>query len=241
VSGLDARRDHAERRRPADGVVWLEHNAVRLALHPVATGQPGASAVAPLLLLHGLGESAAARHPATAAWPGAVWALDFTGHGRSTVPQGGGYTAEVLMGDADLALAHLGPCTVLGRGLGAYVALLIAGARPHLVRGAVLCDGPGMAGGGVGPTSSAVLTIDDTHARPLEAPDPWALLELSRDVRPPDYATAFARQATQLSSFGYPFAVCARWRPPWLEAVANEPGVLDMTVEEALAFYELGS
>ena len=64
-------------------------------------------------------------------WPGPVWALDFTGHGASTVPRGGGYTAEVLMADADAALAHLGPATVLGRGLGAYVALLLAGARPR--------------------------------------------------------------------------------------------------------------
>lgn len=223
-----------------DGIVWLHHNVVRLALHPVAPGQRDTSA-APLLLLHGLGESAAARHPAIAAWPGPVWALDFTGHGQSTVPYGGGYTAEVLMGDADLALAHLGPCTVLGRGLGAYVALLITGARPHLVQGAVLCDGPGITGGGIGPTSSAVLTIDDANISKVpQPPDPWALVELSRDVRPPDYATSFARQATQLSRLGYPIAVCARWRPPWLDAVANEPGVLDVALEEALAFYELG-
>ena len=52
------------------------------------------------------------------------------------------------------------------------------------------------------------------------APDPWALAELSRDVRPPDYATGFARQATQLSGLEWPVAVCARARPPWLEAVA---------------------
>ena len=52
------------------------------------------------------------------------------------------------MGDVDAALAHLGPSTVLGRGLGAYIALLIAGARPDLVRGAVLADGPGLVGGG---------------------------------------------------------------------------------------------
>ena len=52
------------------------------------------------------------------------------------------------MADADAALAHLGPATVYGRGLGAYVALLIAGARPDLVRGAVLDDGPGLVGGG---------------------------------------------------------------------------------------------
>ena len=91
------------------------------------------------------------------------------------------------MGDADIALAHLGPSTVVGRGLGAYVALLIAGARPHLVQGAVLCDGPGLAGGGIGPISSAVLTIDD-HAGEDGPPDPWALVELARDVRPADYA-----------------------------------------------------
>ena len=175
-------------------------------------------------------------HPATTSWPGPVWSLDFTGHGQSTVPRGGGYTAEVLMGDADIALAHLGPSTVLGRGLGAYVALLIAGARPHLVQGAVLCDGPGLAGGGIGPISSAVLTIDD-HAGEDGPPDPWALVELARDVRPADYATSFARQATQLSGLSWPVAVCARWRPPWLEAVAGEPGVLDVTVEEALAYF----
>ena len=129
-----------------------------------------------------------------------------------------------------------GRATVVGRGLGAYIALLIAGARPRLVRGAVLCDGPGLSGGGVGPISSAVLTIDE-HTGGDGAPDAWALLELARDVRPPDYATSFARQATQLSSLTSPLAVCARWRPPWLEAVAGEPGVLDVTVEEALAYY----
>ena len=105
-------------------IVYLRHHAVVLALHSVASQGGDAH---PLLVLHGLGESAERFHPAAHAWPGPVWALDFTGHGRSTVPAGGGYTAEVLMGDADIALAHLGPATVLGRGLGAYVALLIAG------------------------------------------------------------------------------------------------------------------
>jgi pimeloyl-ACP methyl ester carboxylesterase len=40
------------------------------------------------------------------------------------------------MADVDIALRHLGEATVLGRGLGGYVAFLIAGARPTLVRGA---------------------------------------------------------------------------------------------------------
>ena len=186
-------------------------------------------------MLHGLGESAERVHPAAHAWPGPVWALDFTGHGRSTVPAGGGYTAEVLMGDADIALAHLGPATVLGRGLGAYVALLIAGARPRLVRGAVLADGPGLAGGGVGPD---LLDRGDDRRGARATPDPWALLELSRDVRPPDYATGFAAAGDPAVGSRQPDRGRApRWRPPWLEAVANEFGAVDTTVEEALALY----
>jgi hypothetical protein len=78
------------------------------------------------------------------------------------------------------------------------------------------------------------LTVDDEDGH---RPDPWALAELSRDVRPPDYATTFARAALQLSGVAWPFAVCARWRPPWLEAVAAEPGVLDVGLDEAIAFY----
>jgi len=104
---------------------WLQHNLVRLALHQIADG-----AGRPLLLLHGLGEASPAELPVWARpWGGPVYALDFTGHGQSSVPKGGGYTAEVLMGDADIALAAIGPATVVGRGVGAYVALLIAGAR----------------------------------------------------------------------------------------------------------------
>ena len=60
-------------------------------------------------------------------WPGPVYALDFTGHGRSDVPAGGGYSAEILLADADHALAHLGTATVVGRGLGAYIALMLGG------------------------------------------------------------------------------------------------------------------
>lgn len=205
--------------------VTLRHNRIDLALHRLRGPAPGGGGAAdrPLLHLHGLGERSPESVPAhLAPWPGPVWALDFTGHGASTVPRGGGYYAELLMADADAALAHLGPATVYGRGLGAYVALLIAGARPDLVRGAVLDDGPGLAGGGVEPTTPFVLPV------PLEAsgpPDPYALLELSHDVRPPDYATTYARQAAMLSDLETPLAVVAVVRPPWLAAVAAEPGV----------------
>lgn len=183
--------------------------------------------------------STLARHAGAAdAWPGAILGLDFTGHGASTIPHGGGYTAEILMADADAALAHLGPATLLGRGLGAYVALLLAGARPERVRGAILCDGPGLAGGGPRPTTPSI----PWPAERLDggAPDPFALVDLARDVRPPDYATSFARQASQLSGLERPLSVCSLERPDWLRAVLDEPGVADTTLAEALAHYGNG-
>jgi len=208
----------------------LTHAKVRLALHELRNGTGRA-----LLWLHGLGErSPAAPAEVLNAWPGPIAALDFTGHGASSIPAGGGYTAEVLMGDADAALAHLGQVTLVGRGLGAYVALLLAGARPEAVRGAVLCDGPGLAGGGARPGSPQIVAPDRAAVPP---PDPFALAELARDVRPPEYATAFARQAAVLSGLTRPITICAVERAAWLRAVAEEPGVEESTIAEALALY----
>ena len=123
------------------------------------------------------------------------------------MPAGGGYTAEMLLADADIALAAAAvTATVVGRGLGAYVALMLAGRAAHQVRGAVLCDGPGLAGGGpTGPTSRA-----SSRSRPrAAAPDPYALFELSRDLRPPDYATLFVRLAVEHSGLDEPITVAA--------------------------------
>jgi len=211
--------------------ISLRHGKVTLALHelrPEATGNP-------LLLLHGRGLHAPRAVPErVASWPGPIYALDFTGHGASTLPRGGGYSVELLMADADAALAHLGSATLVGNGLGAYVALLLAGARPRDVRGAILCDGPGLAGGGSRPVTPTVV-------RPVEplasVPDPFALLELARDVRPPDYATSFVRQACHLSELDRPISVCAIERPDWLAAVVEEPGVLVTSLGEALSHY----
>jgi len=209
----------------------LRHGKIDLALHGLRTGPSGR----PLFLLHGRGMRSPDRVPdAVSTWPGPVWALDFTGHGASTVPAGGGYFVEILMADADHALAELGSATVLGRGLGAYVALLLAGARPNEVRGAILCDGPGLSGGGPRPVTPTVLVPKDPGPAP---PDPFALLELARDVRPPDYATSFVRQTTQLSDLERPISVCAAERPDWLAAVIEEPGVLVTPLAEALAHY----
>lgn len=219
-----------------DDLVWLTHVNVQLALHRLRAGEGR-----PLLLLHGLGECTPPELPrSVAAWPGPVWGLDLTGHGRSTVPSGGGYTAEVLMADVDHALAHLGPVTVLGRGLGAYVALLIAGARASLVRGAILTDGPGLAGGGPSPHSPFVVREAPTTipGEPTAtAPDPFALVELANDIRPPDYATTYVRQAVQFSGLDTPVAVTGVVRPPWLAGVVDEPGVAVSTLPDALARY----
>jgi pimeloyl-ACP methyl ester carboxylesterase len=209
------------------GPVMLRHNKVELALHPLREG-----AGRPLLVLHGLGEESPAEVPAPLeGWPGPVWALDFTGHGASSVPNGGGYTAEVLMGDADVALSHLGEAVLYGRGLGAYVALLLAGARPTLVKGAVLDDGPGLAGGGPEPDSPMLLRLGDDLPAP---PDPFALAELSQDVRPPDYAATFVRQAVHVGELDPCIAVAATVRPAWLAEVVEEYGVVEEPVEVGL-------
>jgi hypothetical protein len=62
-----------------------------------------------------------------------------------------------------------------------------------LVRGAVLLDGPGLAGGAIHATSNTEITSGGN--RTGTTPDPWALIELSRDARPPTYTTTFARLA----------------------------------------------
>ena len=207
----------------------LQHNKIQLALHRLRDGRG-----TPLLLLHGLGEASPSEPPPWAGqWPGPVAALDFTGHGQSTVPIGGGYSAEIMLADADVALAELGSATLVGRGLGAYVALMLAGARPQQVRGAILCDGPGLAGGAIGPTSQSFVTLaPSTHP-----PDPYALFELSRDLRPPDYAALFVRMAVESSGLEDPIAVAAVVRPPWLAGVVEEVGVVTCSIGDALAMY----
>jgi pimeloyl-ACP methyl ester carboxylesterase len=214
----------------APALTFLQHNRIRLALHTLRAGEGRA-----LLWLHGLGEHAPATLPLeAAAWPGPVYALDFTGHGASSIPTGGGYTCELLMADVDIALAHLGSATVVGRGVGGYIALLIAGGRPDSVRGAIVRDGPGLAGGGSAATSPIVPFVDTSQPSP---PDPYALVELATDVRPRDYASGFARQAAQFSGLSRPLAVCARERPGWLAAAMSELDIEPTSLAHALAWY----
>lgn len=222
----------------APSTVWLRHNKIDLALHLLRVVDDPSTR--PLLLLHGLGDTSPAAVPHwVEGWPGTVAALDFTGHGASTVPRSGGYTPELLMADADHALAHLTgddperKISVLGRGLGAYIALQLAGARATQVAGAILTDGPGLAGGPTGPSSQSFFALPPISG----APDPYALVELGRDLRPGDYALSFVRLANQGSGLATPIAVASSFRPKWLEAVADAPGVIEATIPEALAMF----
>lgn len=209
---------------------YLLHNHIWLALHQLKAGTGR-----PLLLLHGLGErSPSELPPEYADWPGPVHALDFTGHGMSTVPQGGGYTCELLMADADAALASLGEVTIVGRGLGAYIALLLAGARPAEVRGVILRDGSGLAGGGATDRSPYIPVVDTQQLSP---PDPFAIADLATDVRPPSYSTSYALLAEQESGLIRPVMVCAREHPEWLTAVINALSIETVKVSEALEEY----
>lgn len=209
---------------------YLRNGQLRLALHTLAEGEGR-----PLLLLHGLGEQSPSERPAwTSAWTGPVIALDFTGHGLSEVPISGGYMPESLMSDVDAVLADRGPCTIVGRGLGAWVGLLIAGARPALVEGVVLFDGGGIAGGGPQPPTPYMKVLDVADRA---VPDPYALAELSRDPRPPDYALDYVRFYMDESTIADPIVVSARIRPDWLVAVAAEIGVVELPLERAVASF----
>ncbi len=68
-------------------------------------------------------------------------------------------------------------------------------------------------------------------------PDPFVLQELSRDVRPADYATTFARAAVEHSDLEEPIAVAAIGRPPWLDAVVEALVLPPTTVGDAHAGY----
>ncbi len=206
---------------------FLLNGSLRLALHTLAEGEGR-----PLLLLHGLGEQSPRTRPAwTNSWSGPVLALDFTGHGESEVPVSGGYTPEGLMSDVDAVLAERGPVTIVGRGFGAWVGLLVAGARTSLVHGVVLFDGSGIVGGGPQPPTPCVNVLPASGS---VTPDPYALFELSRDPRPPDYALDYVRFVLEDSDIEHPIVVSARIRPDWLAAVAADIGVIELPLEQAI-------
>jgi pimeloyl-ACP methyl ester carboxylesterase len=194
-------------------MIPLRHGRVTLALHELRAGSGPA-----LLCLPPLLGSAAAFAGAAGAWPGPVYALDFAGHGRSGWLRGGGYTPELLAGDADVALARLGRAHLAGAGIGAYVALLVAGARPAHVPAALLLPGAGLEGGGALPDPErepSLASFEAPEATASASVDP-RVAQLARDVRPVDYAEAFAGRARRLLLLEDGSA-----RPPWWAAAAK--------------------
>ncbi len=181
-----------------------------------------------LLLLHALWGSNRDWSTDASPWPGPVFALDFSGHGESQWVKGGGYYPELFAADADAALSEIGACHLLGAGIGAYVALLLAGARPDDVRGAVLTAGRGLAGQGPVPDFDDMVRRSDgaleAFAAPRDAPtatDPMVAM-VETDVRPLDYACAFGRRARRivLAGSGEPAA--------WWKALREVPAVTEV-------------
>lgn len=207
--------------------------------HTVAAYEVKADAGPTLLWLHALGGSARDAQGAASHWPGRVLALDFLGHGESPRPVGGSYTAELFAGDADAVLAESGEAHLAGQGLGAYVALLLAGARPDRVPAALLLPGRGLDGGGAEPTWDQSHAELDAHVAEVVANNDLAetlpldpmLYTVETDLRPRDYARQYADAARRLLfADGEP-------RPPWWEAAHGaacaEPAPAD--VASALA------
>jgi pimeloyl-ACP methyl ester carboxylesterase len=180
----------------------LLHGRVPIELHTLKAGQGR-----PLLLLHALGENADGWPEPYLDWSsGPVFALDFAGHGNSGRLAGGAYYPEYFLADADLALAGFGEgCVLVGSGVGAYVALMLAGSRPESVLGALLQDGAGLHGVGSDPDSE--IKIEDitgfealvAEAAKAFAPgtDPY-VAQCAWDMRPIDYAKSFAEAARPL-------------------------------------------
>jgi pimeloyl-ACP methyl ester carboxylesterase len=150
-----------------------------------------------------------------------VLALDLPGHGASAWTRGASYTPELHAASADDALVEVGDAYLVGSGLGAYVALLLAGTRATRVPAALLLPGRGLEGGGPTPRSDQALQIrrdealrllDAATAQPRAPFDPL-LRACETDARPPDYARSFADAARRLL-----FAEDGATRPPWWEA-----------------------
>ena len=200
-------------------MIRLQSGRIHVALHELRGGSGPT-----LLLLHelwGRGTDLAA-----AAWPGGrVPALDFAGHGASDRVRGGTYSPETLSCGVDAALVEAGSAYLAGFGLGAYVALLTAGARPERVPAAYLLPGEGLDGGGSEPDWDMPLeTVYESVAEQLAAAladdggaDPM-LRSCARDLRPTDYAFAYAERASRLL-----LGEDGEARPDWWRALRHAP------------------
>ncbi|HIG72417.1 MAG: hypothetical protein ABGX04_10245 [Myxococcales bacterium] len=204
----------------------LLHGRVPIELHTLKPGKGR-----PLLLLHALGEN-------SESWPesvleysvGPVYALEFAGHGQSGRLSGGAYYPEYFLADADLAVAGFGEsCIIVGAGVGAYVALLLAGSRPDMVLGALLQDGRGLEGFGSDPDSQIAIEditgfealVAETSKAFVPGTDPL-VAQCAWDMRPVDYVKSFAEAASPL--LFSPSVEAAGSAPDWWRAAREMNG-----------------
>jgi pimeloyl-ACP methyl ester carboxylesterase len=106
----------------------------------VLSGLRGGERGAAVLLLHGLAGAATEMVPTAKALLGEyrVIALDQRGHGRST-RRPADVSRRAFVDDVLAVLDE--PVTLVGQSMGAQTAMLVAAARPDLVRGLVMLEG----------------------------------------------------------------------------------------------------
>jgi len=206
----------------------LQNGRVRLALHD---RKPGAGT--PLLLLHSLYGSSAEWSAEVEDWPGAVFALDFSGHGASAWIRGGSYHIEHFLSDADRALREVGPAALAGAGVGAWYALLLAGARAEQVPGCLLLPGRGLAGAGPEPDPFDVqrrIPNEEEVAAFVGDCDPFCR-GMEGDPRPPGFIEPFACGPTGAAGRGWKRdaalvadGACLRCRKRWNRARCGTRG-----------------
>ena len=207
---------------------------LRHARHHIELHQLSDAAGPALLFLHALFGRAADAEPLAALWSGPVYALDFPGHGQSDWLPGGAYYPEYFAASADIALEHIGGAALIGAGLGAYVALLLAGTCPDRIPSTLLLPGEGLAGAGGDPDprrSPPCLDELLRAAKPSKGTYPFvATIDLA--VRPPEYAQTFAAGARRLL-----LAEDGSARPPWWNALRTGATTHSVSVDlsEALA------
>jgi pimeloyl-ACP methyl ester carboxylesterase len=181
----------------------LEHGRISIQLYRLHGGQADET---PLLLLHQLGANASEWGDEWESWPGSVYGLDFAGHGQSDRVTGRSYYPELFLVDADLALESIGErACVAGAGMGAYVAMLLAGARPDRVPAALLLPGRGLESGGSEPDfdrpNAGIEAWEarlETAARLYSAGTDPFVATCEKDLRPLDYVSSFASAARHL-------------------------------------------
>jgi len=176
------------------------------------------------------------------AWPGSVYALDFSGHGASDWLAGRAYSAERWAEDADAALGHLQGAYLIGRGVGATAALLLAGARPDKVPAIYLAPGAGLHACGEHPDATRVAEdraflkkcLEVASMQDESGPDPF-VIETESHHRTRRYALGFAERAgtVLLGEDGSD-------RPAWWDAIRACANVEAAPVDEVAALALLG-